>query len=583
MASAPPGPIVLLDGHASKRCVRRVHNDHDATIPRGPWEVPPELQARFDAGLAFESGVLDALAAALGDACLRVDETLTRKQRIEATLDAMRGGVPVVVGGQLPDDPVGGRVGRPDLLLRWSAAGGPPAYLPADVKGHRTAKASKKGTLRVSTLAEPTTLLELDGRVEVVSGRLDDFLQLAHYTRMLQACGLHPGEGSQLGAIIGTDDLGDVDPSGHALVWHDLTVPWFTTFSRSQGTAARSALERYDHEHEFRVKVAAVAARRTGSPTDPAPLVVPVWQAECGLCPWSDHCADQLGPDDPSVAITSGRLDVREWLALRDLGITTTTALAELEPDEAFTATYLAQVSHQTKALDRLAIAIDRARMIRDGVLLRSTSPDPVEVPRADVEIDLDIEWDVDDRVYLWGARLRRGQGAATYHPFVRWEPLDDASERALAEEFTTWLRGVVSTAESAGETVMVVHHAAPEPTYLRRILGPDRVADLLDHFVDLLTFLRRHYVGVHGLGIKKVAPGFGFDWRDEDPGGLQSQGWLVAARAEHDSAERRAARERVLAYNEDDVAATAAVRDGLRRHAAEHPTARDVLSERPG
>ena len=32
-----------------------------------------------------------------------------------------------------------------------------------------------------------------------------------------------------------------------------------------------------------------------------------------------------------------------------------------------------------------------------------------MEVPVADVEIDVDIEYDLDNRVYMWGARLRRG------------------------------------------------------------------------------------------------------------------------------------------------------------------------------
>ena len=41
---------ILLGGYASKQCARRVHNDFDPTISTEPWEPPPELQARFDAG-----------------------------------------------------------------------------------------------------------------------------------------------------------------------------------------------------------------------------------------------------------------------------------------------------------------------------------------------------------------------------------------------------------------------------------------------------------------------------------------------------------------------------------------------------
>ena len=42
------------------------------------------------------------------------------------------------------------------------------------------------------------------------------------------------------------------------LVWLDLAAPTFETYSRSRGTAKRTAMERYDHEQGFRLKVARV-------------------------------------------------------------------------------------------------------------------------------------------------------------------------------------------------------------------------------------------------------------------------------------------------------------------------------------
>jgi hypothetical protein len=107
--------------------------------------------------------------------------------------------------------------------------------------------------------------------------RFSDYLQLAHYTRMLQACGFAPASGPRRGLIIGTDDLTDLGVAGYLLSWLDLDEPLFATFSRSQGTAVRSALERYDHEHGFRVRVAQRALERTGAASDPVPLVVPVF------------------------------------------------------------------------------------------------------------------------------------------------------------------------------------------------------------------------------------------------------------------------------------------------------------------
>ena len=170
--------------------------------------------------------------------------------------------------------------------------------------------------------------------------------------------------------------------------------------------------------------------------------------------------------------------------------------------------------------------------MVLNGEELRRITTGPLAVPAADVEIDLDIEWDADDHVYLWGTRLRHpGADDATYHPFVTWDPITDESEHALAEQFLAWLHAQIEAAVADGRSILVFHYAMPEPRYLTKILGADRVADVLPHFVDLLPLMRTNFLGAHGLSIKQAAPAFGFTWRDEDPGGLQAQLWLDEVR----------------------------------------------------
>jgi predicted RecB family nuclease len=56
-----------------------------------------------------------------------------------------------------------------------------------------------------------------------------------------------------------------------------------------------------------------------------------------------------------------------------------------------------------------------------------------------------------------------------------------------------------------------------------------------------------------------------GFRWRDEDPGGLNSQLWFAEAVHGENAEVRAQARRRVLEYNEDDVIATSQVRAWLR------------------
>lgn len=566
-AKAPALRPVLLGAYAAKQCARRIHNDWDATVPKGPWTPPPELQARLDAGIAFEAEVLSALFDVLGDRCADLrgaDETGTG---VERTVAAMTVGREVIIGGVLPDDGTGGRTGRPDLLVRVSGPGERPGYVPGDVKGHRMVKAAKKGQLSYSRLGAPAVVEQVAGLAVRAGDRFSDYLQLAHYTRMLQACGLARASGRRRGFIIGTDALTDWGVTGYVLVWLDLDEPLFATFSRSQGSAVRSALQRYDHEHGFRLQVAQRAVERTGAITDPEPLVVPVFTDECDLCPWHEVCLEELGPDAASVAITQGRLDVREWLALAARGIESTEDLAAVDvQDEAFWADYLPEVTHQGKARDRLAAAVRRARMVLAGEVLQRTTTGPIAVPAADVEIDVDIEWDAGNRVYLWGALLTDADHPdGQYTPFAAWEPLDDADEIALGEEFAAWLHDRIAGAEARGESVAVFHYSSPERTYLDRVLGEEQVSDLLDHFVDLLPIVRANFFGVAGLSIKQTAPAFGFGWRDDDPGGLQSQLWLDQARSGVGT-DADAWRDRILTYNEDDVRATAALRSGLRR-----------------
>jgi len=66
-----------------------------------------------------------------------------------------------------------------------------------------------------------------------------------------------------------------------------------------------------------------------------------------------------------------------------------------------------------------------------------------------------------------------------------------------------------------------VFHYSSHEPSHLKKILGEETVADVQPYFVDLRSLMRNNFLGAHGLGIKKVAPVFGFAWRDDDPGGL--------------------------------------------------------------
>ena len=555
---------ILLGGYAAKQCPVRTQIEFHPLIETVAREWTPEEEARFEIGRAFEDAVFARLLALHPDAVL-IDPHLRQADAVTATLAAMTAQAPLILGGWLPDDEIGGRKGKPDILIRAGQG-----YLAGDVKSHGTLQKGKRKTASVSDLGSPADRFGLEGWSAAPKHRFNDGIQLAHYTRMLQACGHHAGPLS--GAIIGRSRSGA--PEDLVFVWHALDEPLYDTFSRSQGKKRRSLLECYDHEHAFRVSVARNALRIVGGPDDPAPLVVPVGQTECEQCPFDGWCRSQMDPDDPSAAITKGRLSSREYLALRRLGIDTTAALAVVDPDDPeFFETYFAEVSNlsRSEARKKLRLAIRRSQMICDGIALSRHDNTPLTVPSADIEIDFDIENDAANRVYMWGVRVREGvdDSTARYLPdFIEWDPLDADSERQLAQRFVDWLRAQCAAAAAAGRTIAVFHWSNHEISRLTSILGLAAVEDLVHPqngvFVDLRKVFEANFFSLLGSPLKKVAPIFGFQWDVDDPSGSGSQIYLsIVQNGEPDEAEE--AKRWLLSYNEDDTAATAAIRDGMR------------------
>ena len=268
-----------------------------------------------------------------------------------------------------------------------------------------------------------------------------------------------------------------------------------------------------------------------------------------------------------TTAITRGRLDTREWQTLRRMGIATTGALADLEPeDPAFFDEYHPEVTQYSReqALKRLQAAVRQARMICDGVDFQPIASPAVAVPSADIEIDFDIEWDTAGRIYQWGLRVRDGQDDATarYQPVVSFEPLDDEGELALAERAAAIIAHLRGQADSSGRTVAVYHWSHPEVSMTRRFGCITAALDGLT--VDLLAWFTGTFHVRGEASIKAVAQSLGFTWAVDDPGGRLSMAKIEIARGA--GPEALGARQWCLDYNESDVAAQAAIRDGIRK-----------------
>lgn len=141
----PPGTI-LLDEYAARSCPVKTQNAFNPTVSletpdqRASVEANEGLTELFDGGTQFQMAVLEQLINSCPGRIvdLRQLAASTREVQTEACVRAMSSGAQVIIGGSLPVDLPGHRIGSPDLLVRGAdRQNGSPAYHPVEVKWHR--------------------------------------------------------------------------------------------------------------------------------------------------------------------------------------------------------------------------------------------------------------------------------------------------------------------------------------------------------------------------------------------------------------------------------------------------------------
>ncbi len=640
MSAVPP-----QGGYLAKRCP--VKAQWDVLQPCEPLPPSPPLQRRLDRGVAFEREVVTRLIELHSGAVVITAQDPERTDAVKAareakTLQAMTDGVPLIIAGRLPTDLVGRRVGEPDLLV---AVDGGVKYRPVDIKHHRTLQSTAGVQALCSTLDE--LAWEYAAPADGVSARKrgEDLLQLAHYQRMLESIGFAADDG-RYGGIVGVEGVvtwHDLD----APVWQTPSASGRRSagLGGERGVKRagppinprknRSTMAVYDFEFDFRLDIIAVAVKHRADPAIET-LVVPVRITECDECPWWSWCGPQLEAGAGDVSLLPG-VGWRAWRTHRTHGVTDRAELAaldyrtatlvaagvDLRPvlaalDSAPDGTSIAEIVGERRQ-SRLAIlaaagidTLGDARTLDEKTASYSDAPmrnlprqidnaraaggpspvyrrrgvDRVGVPRADIEVDIDME-NTEDGVYLWGTLVtdRSGQlaGPDGYRAFASWEPLTAQTEAELFARFWSWLTGLRTAAFNARKSFSAYcYNANAENSQLRRIgatIGLDlEVAEFIGsgQWVDLLAVFGGQLITGRSAGLKNVAGLAGFTWSVPDPSG---EGAIVRYDAAIGSGSAaQAARDWLLEYNRCDVEATRALRDWLDGPAGDCPAVQDLV-----
>ncbi len=292
---------------------------------------------------------------------------------------------------------------------------------------------------------------------------------------------------------------------------------------------------------EFAAEFEAVLGDLRGILAGSRPL--PHLGSGCRRSPWLSECIALAERTDDIALLYS----IRDSTAaeLRAHGVRTVAEAAAMDID----ALKSAWPQFHRKTLERLALQA-RALVERRHFLRR-----PLELPTAGTEIFFDIEGDPLRRLeYLLGLAIRDGAGRR-YESFLAERPED---ERAMWRRFLDRL-------EELPDQYAVYHFGDYEPARLELLSARHGGSPALERFrsalVDLNEIVKDAVVlPLYFYGLKDIGAYIGFSRSGRIAGGAESVAFYERWMGTGD----RKRLEAIIKYNEDDVLATAALKDWL-------------------
>ena len=553
-----PKDLSVAGSRFTLDCAHRVVNDRDPSLPTELKADRSEDQTlREEEGVLFEYNIRTELIALhkVVDLALVNDY----KERTEATIRAIERGDAIIVGAALPSSE--GRSGAPDILVKGPLkSDGTNTYFPVDIKNHKPLDGAKKPTNQiVSSLKEFRK--DQVSEIEIGPGtpNSDDSLLLSHYWRLLESLDYNP-DGEPFGAIIGSDKQ---------LVWRSLVAPLF------------------DYDKEFQFRLSALLALIGQKPPHTKPIWNPGW---CDQCHWREHCREKL-------------LAEQHVSLIKGVSYSRAMNLESMKPKPIRTWADLANTSASDlniKGWPKSQLEIDHARARLSGSSFPFTprSTDDVSVPRADVEIDFDMESigksEANNQpacVYLWGTltsirseKVRKllGNPNEGFHGFSIFEQNETESD-ALAS-FWAWAQDwIAKSREHDFSLKFYCYSGTAEHTAMKNVskrssgkAGVPSIDEIeefkqSEYWLDIRDYVKKLIWSTENQQLKTVGKIAGAKW-EEGANGALSIVWFDTWNRSTDSTERESLKNQLLKYNTNDVEATLILRNWINDGLASIP-----------
>ena len=567
-----------LDSRTAIYCHELLHKKYAPNAFPGlqPDKPDPVVEAFKSLGFSHEEKVINSLRDLHPD-LIEINQEQDFDSIQRDTVDAIfKEGAFLISGayiGEVAEKEIAVRLGRecqpsdrssrPDLMVKiGNNPDGYPIWAPVDIKSHKAIEDNKSNSIFTSSAAEI-----LPNQEFISEGRLDynDLHQLAHYTRHFQHIG------------IASDDLwvGIIGRDISSCIWARIG-----DVVTGRGRGQESFLSTYDQQFAAAKEVIRLSVIENDDLSKKSG-VIPVnssGKMGCTVCKYKLTCLQEMKNFAGGKGHVTLLARVTPLVASKNFPhVESIQDLIDLAPEN-----------------DAMVTAQIRARVWQTEQPELLDPSDPLIIPEADIEIDIDLENSMEslreleigeplgeDRLYLYGFGIHdrtidKDWKTAFIDTYSDYSNTEDGEFTVLTKMWNR-LQKEIALAESAGKSIKIFHYSSHEFTWWKRF--SERFADRagvptltqietfkLNYLVDLYPLAQKYAFPTMSYSIKDLAKLAEFKWDVDMAGGANSLfKFRDAINPKLSREEQDAAISWLDSYNRDDVRATFAVRNYMR------------------